>query len=129
VRHRFRRIEIDLQRVDAEVALLLFLAVATDAVLVEEGLDDLVEIGGGGGGRRRRGREGNSHEQSAEGERRNTGFQPVRAAGFQPAGYGPPAAGHQPIEQAGSPLAAQAGSLCYAASLRDGCGLRHGCAE
>jgi hypothetical protein len=50
--------------------------------------------------------------------RSNTGFQPVRPAGFQPA-----ESAHQPLSrgtwdrQAGSPPDAQAGSLCYAAAI------------
>jgi hypothetical protein len=47
-------------------------------------------------------------------QRRNTGFQPVRPAGFQPAESTPSDSPHgESIRRAGSPRAAQAGSLCY----------------
>jgi azurin len=47
-------------------------------------------------------------------QQRNTGFQPVRPAGFQPADSTQCAAPNgEPILRAGSPHDAQAGSLCY----------------
>jgi hypothetical protein len=51
--------------------------------------------------------------------RSNTGFQPVRLAGFQPVEWRRRPVNCPPrSRQAGSPPDAQAGSLCYAASIR-----------
>ena len=55
--------------------------------------------------------EGDDSTGRADEHRRNTGFQPVRPAGFQPAEWELRA---EPILRAGSPRDAQAGSLCYA---------------